>query len=84
MAEIVRILRDEKFNGVLVPDHVPELACPSPWHAGNAHAIGFMRALTMNAEALGPARTTNTTPLSLSSPGPKARSPAIMTLEPQS
>ena len=25
MAEIVRILRDEGFDGVLVPDHVPEI-----------------------------------------------------------
>lgn len=58
MAEIVRILRDEAFDGVLVPDHVPELACPSPWHAGNAHAVGYMRALLQNAHALGPARGT--------------------------
>lgn len=57
MAEIVRILRDEHFEGVLVPDHVPELHCSQPWHAGNAHAIGYMRALLQNAEALGPART---------------------------
>ncbi|WP_342360821.1 mannonate dehydratase [Terrarubrum flagellatum] len=52
MAEIVRILHEEEFDGVLVPDHVPELACPSPWHTGHAHAIGFMRALIVNADAL--------------------------------
>ncbi len=57
MAEIVRILRDENFQGVLVPDHTPELHCVAPWHAGNAHAIGYMRALLQNAEALGPSRT---------------------------
>ena len=33
MTEIVRILRDEGFDGVLVPDHMPELTCPAPWHA---------------------------------------------------
>ncbi|RUT28595.1 D-mannonate dehydratase [Arsenicitalea aurantiaca] len=54
MAEIVRILRDEKFEGVLVPDHVPDLASPSPWHAGNAYTIGYMRALILNADSLGP------------------------------
>jgi len=57
MAEIVRILRDEGFDGVLVPDHTPELACPAPWHTGNAHAVGYMRALVQNAEALGPSQT---------------------------
>jgi mannonate dehydratase len=41
----------------MVPDHVPDLDCPAPWHAGNAYTIGFMKALTMNAQALGPARS---------------------------
>lgn len=54
MAEIVRILRDEDFNGVLVPDHVPELDCAAPWHAGHAFTVGYMRALIKNADALGP------------------------------
>lgn len=57
MAEIIRILHEESFDGVLVPDHVPELACPAPWHAGHAHAVGYIRALTQHAAALGPART---------------------------
>ena len=55
MAEIVRILRDADYDGVLVPDHVPDLhGSGSPWHAGNAYTIGFMRALVLNREALGP------------------------------
>jgi mannonate dehydratase len=49
MAEIVRILRDEGFGGVMVPDHVPELDCPAPWHAGHAFTVGYMRALVANA-----------------------------------
>jgi mannonate dehydratase len=57
MTEIVRILRDEDYDGVLVPDHVPELACAAPWHAGHAYTVGFMRALVGNAAALGPSRT---------------------------
>lgn len=57
MAEIVRVLRDEGFDGVMVPDHVPELDCPAPWHAGHAYTVGFMKALAMNAQSLGPARS---------------------------
>lgn len=60
MAEIVRILRDADYDGVLVPDHSPEMTCPSPWHAGNAYALGYMRALVGNAAALGPQRTAST------------------------
>jgi mannonate dehydratase len=55
MPEIVRILRDENYDGVLIPDHTPEMSCAAPWHAGNAYAVGYMRALVDNAHALGPA-----------------------------
>jgi mannonate dehydratase len=54
MAEIVRILRDEDYQGVMIPDHTPEMACAAPWHAGKAFALGYMRALVQNAAALGP------------------------------
>lgn len=54
MTEIVRVLRDEAFDGVMVPDHVPDLDCPAPWHAGHAYTVGYMRALVANADALGP------------------------------
>ena len=54
MTEIVRILRDEGFEGVLVPDHVPELACAAPWHAGHAYTVGYMKALIGLAPMLGP------------------------------
>lgn len=56
MVEVVRILRDEDFRGVLVPDHTPELICDAPWHAGMAYALGYMRALVNAADHLGPAR----------------------------
>jgi mannonate dehydratase len=45
MAEIIRILRDEDFDGVMVPDHVPDVHSNAPWHAGMAYTIGYMRAL---------------------------------------
>ena len=53
MAEIVRILRDENFKGVLIPDHTPAMTCAASWHAGKAFALGYMRALVQNADALG-------------------------------
>ena len=55
MAEIVRILRDENYHGVLIPDHTPAMNCAASWHAGKAFALGYMRALVQNANALGPA-----------------------------
>lgn len=58
MAEIVRILRDENYTGVLIPDHTPDMRCAAPWHAGMAFALGYMHGLVKNAEALGPSRST--------------------------
>lgn len=54
MAEIVRIFRDENYQGVIIPDHTPAMTCGAPWHAGMAYALGYMRALVQNADALGP------------------------------
>lgn len=54
MTEIVRILRDAAFEGVLVPDHVPDLTCAAPWHAGHAYTVGYMKALITHADTLGP------------------------------
>jgi mannonate dehydratase len=45
MGRIVAVLAEEGFDGVLVPDHVPELDCPAPWHAGHAYTVGYMKAL---------------------------------------
>ncbi len=57
MAEIVRVLRDERYDGVLVPDHVPDLHCAAPWHAGHAYTVGYMKALVSNADLLGPSQS---------------------------
>lgn len=58
MAEIVRILRDENYAGVLIPDHTPDMRCAAPWHAGMAFALGYMHGLVKNAQVLGPSRST--------------------------
>jgi mannonate dehydratase len=57
MAEIVRVLHEEGFDGVLVPDHVPDLDCAAPWHAGHAYTVGYMKALVAHAAALSAARS---------------------------
>lgn len=45
MPRIIEILKAEDFEGVLVPDHAPQMACGAPWYAGMAHAMGYMLAL---------------------------------------
>lgn len=52
MRRIVGILAEEGFDGVLVPDHVPDLDCPAPWHAGHAYTVGYMKALVAEAVAV--------------------------------
>ena len=56
MAEIVRILHEEGFDGMLVPDHVPDLDCAAPWHAGHAYTVGYMKALVAHAGTLSAGR----------------------------
>lgn len=45
MRRVLTVLRNRKFNGVLIPDHAPGMTCAAPWHAGMAYAMGYMRAL---------------------------------------
>jgi mannonate dehydratase len=49
MARVVQILKRHGYEGVLIPDHTPEMTCAAPWHAGMAYALGYMRALIQNA-----------------------------------
>jgi mannonate dehydratase len=44
MLRVLRILHRNGFDGVLIPDHTPQMSCDAPWHAGMAFAMGFMRA----------------------------------------
>lgn len=45
MLKALRILRKNNFDGVLIPDHSPEVSCAAPWHAGMAYALGYMKGL---------------------------------------
>jgi mannonate dehydratase len=44
MLRVLRILKRNGFDGVLIPDHTPQMNCAAPWHAGMAYALGYMRA----------------------------------------
>ena len=45
MRRIIGILKKNRFDGMLVPDHTPQMSCTAPWHAGMAFAMGYMKAL---------------------------------------
>ncbi|MDR0534493.1 MAG: mannonate dehydratase [Verrucomicrobiales bacterium] len=44
MLRVLSILRQNNFDGVLIPDHTPQMSCSAPWHSGMAYALGYMRA----------------------------------------
>ena len=44
MIRILPILQRNHFDGVILPDHTPQMTCAAPWHAGMAHTIGFVEA----------------------------------------
>ena len=41
---VLRILKRNNFDGVIIPDHTPQMSCAAPWHAGMAYALGYLRA----------------------------------------
>ncbi|RDY61138.1 mannonate dehydratase [Flagellimonas nanhaiensis] len=44
MFRILKILKKNNFEGVLIPDHTPQMTCSAPWYAGMAYAMGYMKA----------------------------------------
>lgn len=50
MLRVLRILKANAFDGVLIPDHTPQMTCGAPWHAGMAYALGYMRAALQQLE----------------------------------
>jgi mannonate dehydratase len=44
MFRILKILKKNNFEGVLIPDHTPQMTCDAPWYAGMAYAMGYMKA----------------------------------------
>ena len=45
MIRILSILQRNHFDGVVIPDHTPQMSCPAPWHAGMAHTLGYILAV---------------------------------------
>ncbi len=48
---VLRILHENQFHGVVIPDHTPLLSCDAPWHAGMAYAMGYIRAALNTIQA---------------------------------
>jgi mannonate dehydratase len=44
MQRVLEILARHGFDGVVIPDHTPQMSCLAPWHAGMAYALGWIRA----------------------------------------
>lgn len=44
MIRLLTILDQNGFDGVLIPDHTPQMSCAAPWHAGMAFALGYLKA----------------------------------------
>jgi mannonate dehydratase len=44
MIRVLSILKRNNFEGVVIPDHTPQMSCSAPWHAGMAHSLGFILA----------------------------------------
>ncbi len=45
MHRVLRILQHNGYDGVVIPDHTPQMTCPAPWHAGMAYTLGYIRAV---------------------------------------
>jgi mannonate dehydratase len=50
MLRVLRILHGNRFDGVIIPDHTPQMSCAAPWHAGMAYALGYMKAALQTIE----------------------------------
>jgi mannonate dehydratase len=44
VGRVLGILAAHGFEGVIVPDHTPQMTCDAPWHAGMAFAMGYLKA----------------------------------------
>jgi mannonate dehydratase len=44
MLKVLKILKGNGFDGVVIPDHAPQMTCAAPWHAGMAYACGWLKA----------------------------------------
>ncbi len=45
MVRALRIYLKNGYDGVITPDHTPQMCCAASWHAGMAYALGYLRAI---------------------------------------
>jgi mannonate dehydratase len=50
---IIGILHRNQYDGVIIPDHAPQMACAAPWYAGMAYSMGYLKA-AMNSLSSNP------------------------------
>ncbi len=50
MVRVMQILKKNNYDGVLIPDHTPEMSTPAGWHSGMAFALGYMRGVIQTLE----------------------------------
>ena len=43
VGRVLRVLNHAGFEGVIIPDHAPQMTCQAPWHSGMAFAMGYLR-----------------------------------------
>lgn len=43
MVKALKILRKNRYEGILIPDHTPEMSTKAGWHTGMAYALGYMK-----------------------------------------
>jgi mannonate dehydratase len=51
MIRVLSILKRNALQGVLIPDHTPQMSCAAPWHAGMTHTLGFVLAVLAMLES---------------------------------
>lgn len=52
MVRAMKILKNNNYEGVIIPDHTPEMSCGAPWHAGKAFALGYMRGILQTLDRI--------------------------------
>ncbi len=43
MVRVMTILKKNDYDGVIIPDHTPEMTTAAGWHSGMAYALGYMK-----------------------------------------
>lgn len=45
MVKVLKLLKKQNYEGVLIPDHTPLVESGDPWRVGMAHAIGYIKGI---------------------------------------